>query len=704
MARRTGIMAAIALLAANGGYAMFRAAERVVVPVAASLPGVNGSDWHTDLEVLNPDTTVGAALKVVFLPSGNQDDTVWFNDPAHQLGYDTTFGHVLPGGSATSPAFIPPGQSLILDDVLSNWGDQASGLKGALIVYAYQVDATTGALISPVTPTRVVVASRTFTRSTASDGSTQTYGQEVPGIPWPVVFDAATASAPGLDHVTFTGIREDASYRTAVGLVGLSATPVTVDLTLDGADGGQLAAATQTLQPYAHVQFNSAVRTLFGLSPDAQPSVVGATLKIALHPGSIQVGPAFVAYCSRVDNTTNGPDYLEAIYDSELPWNCIYNATGCPAAQAATAPSTLAMFRAATLQVVPVVASTAGVNNSNWQSDIEIRNVDTVPVDVMIVFLPTGGANNLAWYQDITNALLPWTNQGSSHVNTSLANIQPGQVVTLENILVNGGTNSTSNGWGTGDEGALLIWGIQAGSFTSTTPTGGTPKDIVVTSRTYTAPPTGTTGTYGQEIPGLPWYDYLDPEKDSHGFNKVTFTGIREDASYRTAVGLVNVSDGLTYLYPSLNLTNMKDANGNLIMDTTVTPAVPLGKTAGLLINSLSHSQYNDATQTMFGLASATYPAIIGATLTATVQSWESTAAQPTPAMVVYCSRVDNHTNDPVYLEQTWGVGLPWACAFDGQSCTSTTSVGAQRASLAPVRPLDPPRGKPASPASAARE
>jgi len=37
----------------------------------------------------------------------------------------------------------------------------------------------------------------------------------------------------------------------------------------------------------------------------------------------------------------------------------------------------------------------------------------------------------------------------------------------------------------------------------------------------------GASYTYGQVIPGLPWYDYLDPGKKSLGLDHLVFHGLR---------------------------------------------------------------------------------------------------------------------------------------------------------------------------------
>ena len=324
-----------------------------------------------------------------------------------------------------------------------------------------------------------------------------------------------------------------------------------------------------------------------------------------------------------------------------------------------------AVFRAADLVIVPVAASTVGLQNSNWHSDIEIRNVDTVPIDVEIIFLPTGGSDNSYWYTLMANALGGRESDGFGHVNAALKDIPAGRTVVIEDIV--------KTTWGDGYKGALLIFAYDAGSFSTTTPPGGTPRKIVVTSTTYNLATNAENKpvTYGQGIPGLPWYDYIDPHQQAKGLDKVTFTGIREDDRYRTALGLVNVSDQLTSLEIEMVLTG---ADGTELKDI------------GTVIAPLSHQQFDQVVRTVFGIASD--QTITNATLTVRIKAWNSRAADPTPALIAYCSRVDNLTNDPVYLEQAFDAELPWDCVFNG-NCTALTALQSLAAPFR-RRPLQP--------------
>ena len=309
-----------------------------------------------------------------------------------------------------------------------------------------------------------------------------------------------------------------------------------------------------------------------------------------------------------------------------------------------------AMFRAADLVVIPAAASAPGLQDSNWKTDVQIRNVDSVPIDVEIVLLPESGSSNTLWYDDIANHLGGRSDDGFGHVNEKLADIQPNQVVDLPDII-----GST---WGSNQTGALLIFAYEAGTLQTSTPPGGVPRLIVVDSRTYSqaTDTDGNTLTYGQEIPGLPWYDYIDSSLVDKGLDHVVFMGIKEDTDYRTNLGLVNVSDELTSLTVQVTLT----AADGTELKTIYVPLPPL-----------AYVQYDQVAKGLLGLTDEQLAQLPGATLKVSVTAWTSGAGSPHPALMCYLSRVDNHTNDPVYLEQTFDPELPYDCVFSGSSAAA---------------------------------
>ncbi|MCU0294206.1 MAG: hypothetical protein MUF10_19850 [Thermoanaerobaculaceae bacterium] len=333
-----------------------------------------------------------------------------------------------------------------------------------------------------------------------------------------------------------------------------------------------------------------------------------------------------------------------------------------------TAAGATAMFRTSDLVVVPVAAATVGLQNSNWRTDVEIMNVDTEPVDVIIVFLPTGNVNNSSWYRNIENVLGGRTEDGFGHIDAKLKDIPAGRTVILEDII--------RTPWGEGEKGALLVFGIKAATYKTTTPIGGEPRKIQVNSRSYSLSTNADSQplTFGQSIPGLPWYYYIDPGKKSKNLDHVVFSGIQEDAFYRCAFGLVNLSDQLTWLNVQVVL---KGPDGTVLGDVTDQ------------LQPLAHTQWDKFLYNYFGLTAD--KTVKGGTLTISVKSYYSAAENPTPALLAYVSRIDNLTNDPVYLEQRFEPELPWDCVFNG-NCGAASGGGQNQSTERPFRrPLDPP-------------
>jgi hypothetical protein len=331
-----------------------------------------------------------------------------------------------------------------------------------------------------------------------------------------------------------------------------------------------------------------------------------------------------------------------------------------------TSVSAVAMFRAADLVVVPVSAALPGLNSSEWHTDLEIQNVDTVAIDVMVVFLRSGTSTNVTWYRAMGNHLGGRESDGFGKLAENLKDIPAGRAVVIEDVV--------RTHWGEDVKGALLVFAFEAGTYKTTTPVGGVPKRVVVRSRTYSIGETAeeTPTTYGQSIPGLPWYYYVDPSQEARGLNNVVFSGIREDDTYRTGVGLLNVSDYTTSLYVTLSLV----AEDGTVIREVVKFLAPL-----------EHEQYDQASNTLFGLASGSV--VVNATISAKVSLWTSSGADPIPGLIVYCSRIDNVTNDPVYLEQSFTNELPWDCVFNG-NCTGVSALFAPAGKVF-RRPLAPP-------------
>jgi hypothetical protein len=330
----------------------------------------------------------------------------------------------------------------------------------------------------------------------------------------------------------------------------------------------------------------------------------------------------------------------------------------------------LAAFRVGNMIVVPTAASTPGLYGSNWHTDLEIMNVDSVDVDVQVVLLKCCGVENVTWFNDIKNSLGGRESEGFGKVDTKLAGIKPGQAVYLNDVV--------NFAWGENVKGTLLVFGYEAGTLTTTTPQGGNPKLILVNSRTYSL---GTnadnaTTTFGTQVPGVPWYDYIDPAQKTNGYDSATFTGLTETTEYRTAIGIINISDRLTYLTVSLKLNA---ADGTEI------------GTQFIQLYPLAMDQYDNAITSLFGKTRD--DAITGATLKVSVSAYTTGALIPAPALMAYVTRMDNTTNDPVFVEQAYTKELPWDCVYNGKCAATATnlalgSVPTARSYLRPPVPV----------------
>lgn len=169
---------------------------------------------------------------------------------------------------------VPAGQSLTLPDVvLSTFGNPS--LAGAIQVCADQ---------------ELTVTSRTYTR----EGS-RTYGFGSQAT-------RRESAIPSVSNRRISDIRENASFRTNLGLTNVSRATVTVKVKLTLADGTPGGEQAYTLKPWSHIQRNRVVRDF------TAADVAGATLTIEPSGGSV------IAYAAIVDNSTNDSTYVEALY------------------------------------------------------------------------------------------------------------------------------------------------------------------------------------------------------------------------------------------------------------------------------------------------------------------------------------------------------------------------------------------------------
>jgi hypothetical protein len=333
----------------------------------------------------------------------------------------------------------------------------------------------------------------------------------------------------------------------------------------------------------------------------------------------------------------------------------------------ATSGPALAAFNAADLVYVPVVAHTTGLNDSVWRSDVSITNVgDTDAIDVALVFLPSGIRDNSPLFDDRTAWLGGREADGFGTIEPTLADIPPGGTVILEDVVESywPDTNASSG------QGTLVVFSYLAGSLDDEG--GRTFRDCVVNSRTfnvgvvYQPDPDNDgefleqEGTFGQNIPGVPWYNLADPaafltDDDGNivydfGFEILDFG--REDDAFRYNLGFVNGSDRQTSLTVAIEPiaadgSTITDADGN---ELRVVISVP----------PLAHLQYSQLLSSLFEQEDLTQ-----ARFRISVLQWTTTGVSPRPAFTSYGSLVDNVTNDPMTVLPTFAYPYDVDCMWN---------------------------------------
>jgi PKD repeat protein len=226
---------------------------RSLVSAVAATSGAGGTNWRTELSLLNAGTQ-GASITFFFLPQSS--------------------GEVL-----TRQLFLSPKQSITYANALT----EIFGLNDRGGALAIEATSATG------TPA-LKVTSRTFT----GGAPLGTYGQSVPDVV------PGSASEP----LYITGVQKHTGYRTNIGVVNRSDAPVDVTMTLFDSAGGA----------FANASFSMAARTFQQLAVGDWFAAVGArTFSDASMRVTSSAGNALSVYASVVDNITQDPVYIQAV-------------------------------------------------------------------------------------------------------------------------------------------------------------------------------------------------------------------------------------------------------------------------------------------------------------------------------------------------------------------------------------------------------
>lgn len=228
--------------------------ESLWVPGTAALPGSQGSNWRTDLQVHNAGTTRAE-----------------YQLALHRRGESTT---------------TPPAQSFALDP----------GRSTRYANVLQSIFATTGAATLRVTTPspELIVTSRTY-----NDQPAGTFGQFVPGV-W--TQHGTGAGTP----VRLIQLAQSASttegFRTNLGLCNLSSTTITVEVKLHRGNGTLLGTRSYTLRPFESIQRDRVFTEVTTQNLDDAFAVLRTDT----------AGGRFLAFASVIDNRSNDPISIPA--------------------------------------------------------------------------------------------------------------------------------------------------------------------------------------------------------------------------------------------------------------------------------------------------------------------------------------------------------------------------------------------------------
>ncbi len=330
-------------------------------------------------------------------------------------------------------------------------------------------------------------------------------------------------------------------------------------------------------------------------------------------------------------------------------------------------------FLAADLIYVPAAAHTDGVGTSRWSSDFFITNVEgDVAIDVAMVFLPSGLNSNAFRFTDRSTWLGGRDGDGFGQVDPLLADIPAGGTVVLRDPIGNYFLNQD----GTGTSGAFVIFVYEADTLeddgTRVLKNAIVNTRVLTTTDLYRPDPENegefvpVSGTYGQTLPGVPWYNLADPSavSDEGNFSFMLLTGAGQDEEMRYNLGLLNASDPLTTIIVSIqpirgNGEPFLDVNGNEMIEIVTMPP-------------LSQVQYNSVLVTLFGLAAA--PDDV--TIDVAVLRWTSGSNVPIVGMTTYGTYIDNQTNDPTAILPVFAYPYNVDCQWSSGDSTAADKAG----------------------------
>ncbi|MGH9456623.1 MAG: hypothetical protein ACRD2J_03170 [Thermoanaerobaculia bacterium] len=279
-------------------------------------------------------------------------------------------------------------------------------------------------------------------------------------------------------------------------------------------------------------------------------------------------------------------------------------------------------FRSADIVYVPVAGKTLGANSAFFLTDAFISNVNAVSVDVWVAFAQAGQ----------NNAGAP---AAATKLTTALAANERREIRDIMGAVF--GVTDQEAQSGQGVIGHLLFFSCRTGGNCDECVDNPDCLPITVETRTFNRLPDGS--TFGVTVPGLPWYNYVSPDAADRNLDEVFIVGIRQDAEFRTNVGLVNASQ---FSNATLRL-RLFNANGTQFGSTVDRTLPPLG-----------FEQPNVA---------SLFPGFTGSGAWLTVEQLPLSSGSD-PGFFAFATLTDNRTNDPTWLESQYIPQLDFNCVY----------------------------------------
>jgi hypothetical protein len=230
---------------------------RYLLPVIAHGPGLNNSVWRSDVQIYNPDPNAATTPLNMTATYKGVDKALQIQTSTYIF---TDFMNVFPNGDTMGSAII-----------------------------------TVRAQHAPQIWTR--------TYNVTDSG---TFGQFIPAIR---LDSAGGGAAIGSGKYYMAGLRNDARYRTNLGLINPNAQTINANVRVYDDQGLQIGSFTRTLSSFQLDQFSITAAT-------AAPNLKGD------RPFSVEIevpdGQWLLAYASYVDGGSNDPIWIQAIRESEF--------------------------------------------------------------------------------------------------------------------------------------------------------------------------------------------------------------------------------------------------------------------------------------------------------------------------------------------------------------------------------------------------